>query len=181
MLPTFIASAALSNQGGSLWLLLTLALYSTICGATLELAHQRFDRARDYSTNTPTWAVRLGISRFDKLYRIALSLDRFAVGALLTVLSVLAVASGNQLGMVSIAVVFGLYLASLFNVSRRDKYSFVDPYYGERSLADRLLHDLIPNLLIPAHAMICLVLVSPHWLVPFGVFVAWRVLLPRLR
>jgi 4-hydroxybenzoate polyprenyltransferase and related prenyltransferases len=181
LLPIFIASTALTANGVTLWLLIPLALCSTVCGATLELAHQRYDRQRDSSTNTPTWAVRLGITKFDRLYKFSLTMDRFAVGAVLTVLSVLAFAGGNLIGMVSIAVVFGLYLSSFVAVSLRDKNTFVDPYYGNRTLADRLLHDLIPNLLIPAHALLCLVLLSPHWLVPFGCFVAWRVLIPRLQ
>lgn len=181
LLPIFIAAAALAANSVSLWISLPLALCSTICGATLELAHQRYDRQRDSSTNTPTWAVKLDIAKFDKLYRFALTLDRVAVGVVLTILGALAVESGNRFGMVSIAVVVGLYLSSLVAVSLRDRNAFVDPYYGTRSLADRLLHDLIPNLLIPTHALFCLVLVAPHWLVPFGCFVAWRVLLPRLR
>lgn len=181
LLPIFIASVALTSHGGSLWILVPLALCSTACGASLELAHQRYDRLRDSSTNTPTWAVRLGMVKFNELYRSALTLDRISVGGILTVLLVLAFKSGNGLDLVSVAVVSGLYLASLLAVCSRERNSLVDPYYGSRTVADRLLHDLIPNLLIPTHALLSLCSISAQWLVPLGCFIAWRVLLPRLR
>ncbi len=51
-LPILLVFAALDRFGG--WDMLAFALAVTISGATLEIAHQRYDRARDQHTHTGT-------------------------------------------------------------------------------------------------------------------------------
>jgi 1,4-dihydroxy-2-naphthoate octaprenyltransferase len=182
LLPIFIACAALATQTQTLWFVLPLALSSTICSATLELAHQRYDCEKDRGTDTCTWAVRLDLNRLERFYHAALWMDRLAVGLVISALAIMAyTAPATVVGLVSVAVISGLYLASILAIVLRKNSKLVDPYYGKRTLADRLVHDLIPNLLVPAYLLLSLAFVSPLWMSMLVLFIGWRVLLPRLR
>jgi 4-hydroxybenzoate polyprenyltransferase len=180
-LPVLLAFTAL--ESGSAWELGVFLLATTVSGATLELAHQRHDLPNDAATRTSTLAVNLGERKVDKLYRWALWADRIAVGVVLVVVVLRSQAlelKVNGPAVLSAAVIF-IYIAALLNVSvRLARGCEIDPYYGQRTMTNRILHDITPNLLIPALLLTQLAIQSPIWSIALVVFLIWRLLLPRL-
>jgi|SRR5262245_22895381 len=180
-LPVLIAFAAL--EAGTAWELWMFLLATTISGATLELAHQRHDLPNDAATQTSTLAVNLGQRKIDRIFPWALWADRIAVGVVLVV--VVLRSQGLELKVNGPAMLAGslifIYFAALLNLSvRLAKGHEIDPYYGQRTMTNRILHDIMPNLLIPAFLLTQLALQSPIWLAALLVFLLWRLLLPRL-
>jgi len=180
-LPVLIAFAALhTGTARELWMFL---LATTISGGTLELAHQRHDLPNDAITQTPTLAVNLGQKKIDRIYPWALWADRIAVGVVLIV--VVLQSQSFELNVNGPAVLAGslifIYIAALLNLSvHLAKGHEIDPYYGPKTMSNRILHDMMPNLLIPAFLLAQLALQSPIWSTALLVFLIWRLLLPRL-
>lgn len=179
-LPVLLAVAAF--QSATAWELGVFLLAATISGATLELAHQRHDRPNDAATGTSTFAVELGRAKVDSLYRRALWADRIAVGVMLVFVVVKSHTELKVSGAAALsAAVIIVYVAALVNLSVRvAKGREIDPYYGRRTMTNRILHDMTPNLLIPALLLTQLALQAPIWSVALVVFLVWRVVLPRL-
>jgi hypothetical protein len=74
-----------------------------------------------------------------------------------------------------------IYVAALVNLSLRFfKGDELDPYYGQKTIAGRIVHDILPNLLIPAYLLTQLTLQSPIWSAALLIFLIWRLLLPRV-
>jgi 4-hydroxybenzoate polyprenyltransferase len=180
-LPVLLAFTAL--ESGSAWELGVFLLATTVSGVTLELAHQRHDLPNDAATRTSTLAVNLGERKIDRLYRWALWADRIAVGVVLAVVVLRSQALELKVtgfAVLSAAVIF-IYIAALLNVSVRLARGYeIDPYYGQRTMTNRILHDMTPNLLIPALLLTQLAVQSPIWSIALVVFLIWRLLLPRL-
>jgi hypothetical protein len=149
----------------------------------LELAHQRHDLPNDAATQTSTLVVNLGELKADRLYNLALWLDRIAVGAVLAVVAL----RPHNIGLPTYAYIGAaalllfIYAAALVNLSlaffKGDK---LDPYYGQKTIAGRIMHEILPNLLIPAYLLTQLTLQSSVWSAALIVFLIWRLLLPRL-
>jgi 4-hydroxybenzoate polyprenyltransferase len=180
-LPVAIAFAAL--EAGTAWELWMFLLATTVSGATLELAHQRHDLPNDANTKTGTLAVNLGQRKIDKIYLWALWADRIAVGIVLFMVIFRSQdfeLKVNGPAVLAASLIF-IYVAALLNMSGRlIKGDEVDPYYGQRTTSDRILHDIMPNFLIPAFLLTQLTLQSPIWSTALLVFLFWRLLLPRL-
>jgi len=180
-LPVLLAFAALDRFGG--WDMIVFAVAVTISGATLEIAHQRWDRECDLSTQTGTLGVRISQARIDRLFAAALVLDKIALGAtLVTVTMGLApVAVGAWslppglalLGMYTILFAVALYETS--QASRRGE--LLDPYYSSRHSAAKLLHETMPNLVIPAYLMVLATVYQPINGLLLLAFLFWRLVL----
>lgn len=180
LLPGLIACAALTPGAyAQCWLFIAVG---TICGAVLELAHQRFDFDRDASTGTSTFAVRLGRERLDRLIDWALWMDRLALGGLLV--WVVCTIPGVQWMGLPVNLVLGipliaLYLAAFSNIAVRSlNGQQIDPYYGNRNLSDRFIHHILPGLALPAFLLCQLTAVNLFWSVALVMLLAWRFLLP---
>jgi 4-hydroxybenzoate polyprenyltransferase len=179
-LPVLIAFAAL--EAGTHWERWMFILATTISGVTLELAHQRHDLPNDAATRTSTLAVNLGQRKIDRLYTRALWVDRLAVGAVLAIVVLRPQALELKVfSNVPAGLLLFIYVAALVNLTLRFfKGDKLDPYYGQKTVAGRIVHDILPNLLIPAYLLTQLALQSPIWLAALLVFLIWRLLLPRL-
>jgi 4-hydroxybenzoate polyprenyltransferase len=155
---------------------LVLILGGTIAGFSLELAHQRFDRSKDASTGTTTFAVRLQERSLDRLCWWTFWVDRLAVGAILFVVVLSATFLLSQwIGGLLIL----MFLGAVLNIMiRLMKGQAIDPYYAQRNLADRFVHHLLPGIIIPVFLLASLSMESIVWLIPLALFLAWKLLLP---
>jgi 4-hydroxybenzoate polyprenyltransferase len=180
--PVLLTFAALEpNAGAERWL---FALAVTISGATLEIAHQRFDRARDLSTQTGTLGSRLTVAQLDRLLAIALFLDKVALGVIAVILTL--ALRPITLGPWQLSPglpLIGTYVASLGAAlyERRQaalRHDLGDPYYSVRHGAAKLLHETLPNLIAPAYLMLLAALYQPlDGLLLLAVFLFWRLVL----
>jgi 4-hydroxybenzoate polyprenyltransferase len=179
-LPVLIAFAAFEASAG--WELWLFVFATTASGAALELAHQRHDLPNDAATGTSTFAVGRGRLAMDRLYNSALWLDRSAVGVVLAVV-VLRPPAIDLKAIPSLAIAATLvliYFTVLWRACLRPAATPIDPYYGQRTLAHRILHDTLPNLLIPAFLLLHLAIDSPIWWAACLFFLIWRLALPRV-
>lgn len=180
-LPVLLAFAALGQFGG--WDMIVFALAVTVSGATLEVAHQRWDRAHDLSTQTGTWGTRTSPTQLDRLFAAALFLDRMALWAVLITFMVkfAPVAVGSlslSPGLPLVGIYVVLFVASLYETicaSRRGE--LLDPYYDSQRSATKLLHETMPNLVVPAYLMVLAAVHQPvNWLLLVA-FLFWRLVL----
>ena len=180
-LPVLLAFAALGRFGG--WDMIVFASAITVSGATLEIAHQRWDRAHDLSTQTGTLGTRTSPAKLDQLFAAALVLDRVALGAVLITMMVkfAPVAVGSlslSPGLPLVGVYVVLFVAALYETiraSRRGK--LLDPYYDSQRSAAKLLHETMPNLVVPAYLMVLAAAYQPiNWLLLVA-FLFWRLVL----
>lgn len=182
-LPVLLAFAALNQFGG--WDMAVLTAAITISGATLEIAHQRWDRARDSSTNTGTLGNRAGAATLDRLYAAALLMDKVALGAILLTFAIRIpfVTLGSwSLSPVSPLLVFYVVLlaGALYEMTQAaQRGECVDPYYsGGRSVA-KLLHETMPNLIVPGYLMALATAYQPINGLLLLTFLLWRLVLGR--
>ena len=180
-LPVLLAFAALNRFGG--WDMIIFAVAVTVSGATLEVAHQRWDRARDMSTRTGTLAARLSISDLDRILALALILDRVAIGAVLIVMRIeippmriWSWALPPALPLLGIyAVLFPAVIYEGYQASRNGQR--LDPYYASHHSAAKLLHATLPNLIMPIYLMILAAIYQPINGLLLSAFLYWRLVL----
>jgi len=154
-LPTFLAFAALNRFGHYDMLMFVLA--ATINGATLEIAHQRFDRTRDLSTQTGTLGCRTSMGKLNRLYEIALAMDKLGIGTILIILSVslspMALDRWLITGGLPLFIIYAvLLIVSFREMGQSAKNGRVyDPFYSSSRSAGKFLHETVPNLLLPIY------------------------------
>jgi 4-hydroxybenzoate polyprenyltransferase len=180
-LPILLAFAALNRFGG--WDMVIFAVTITINGATLEIAHQRWDRTRDLGTETGTLGSRRSAQQMDRLYTTALYLDKAALGAIIATIAwgIGSVSVGSWplplglplLAIYSLLLAFAIY--ETFCAARHGE--LLDPYYSTGHSASKLLHETLNNLIIPTYLIFLTSLYAPiNGLVLFA-FLFWRVVL----
>jgi 4-hydroxybenzoate polyprenyltransferase len=180
-LPVFLVFAALKRFGG--WDMIVFATAITISGATLEIAHQRWDRTRDMTTETHTLGSRLSASRLDRLYTVAILLDRTALGAILIAMALkLAPVPVRSWSLSPALPLLGVYVmlfaAALYEMILAARNGMLlDPYYSSQRTAAKLLHETMPNLVMPAYLMLVATCYQPINALPLLAFLAWRLVL----
>jgi 4-hydroxybenzoate polyprenyltransferase len=180
-LPILLAFAALSRFGGGDMILFAVA--ATISGATLEIAHQRWDRTRDLSTGTATMGGRISAGQLNQLYFVALMLDRFATGII--VLVVMLGVSQSPIGSLTVSPILllvGVYIALLLvamyeTLQTSSRGTLLDPYYSKGHSASKLLHETFSNLMMPAYLMALATIIQPINGILFLFFLFWRLVL----
>lgn len=180
-LPILLAFAALERFGG--WDMWFFTIAFTVSGATLEIGHQRFDRARDLSTRTGTLGSRISAVKLDRLYAAALFLDKIALGAILITVTVglapvavgpWSLAPGLPL-LGTYAILFVAALHETIRSSRRGE--LLDPYYSSQRSAAKLLHETLPNLVVPIYLMVLATICQPVNGLLLLAFLFWRLIL----
>ncbi|HEX7976303.1 MAG TPA: UbiA family prenyltransferase [Anaerolineales bacterium] len=183
LLPVLISFAAfVVADGWDMWL---LALALMVTGATLEIAHQRYDRERDRLARAETFAAGLSDAKIDRIYAIVLVLDKFAIGlviaidiwALRLIQTDWAWALAAILGSAYL-VLFALTLVGTFR--SLSKAEIVDPYYGPRLAIPspaQLMHETLLNFGAPLVMGIAATIRSPLYAIVLGLFLIWRVVL----
>jgi 4-hydroxybenzoate polyprenyltransferase len=176
-LPVLITFAAF--QAPITWETWVLAAALTVSGATLEIAHQRYDRVRDRITSAETFAVGLSDAQVDRLYAAALIADKLAIGACTGVMALalrrLDAPWATILAAVLVVGYVMLALATLpgawagFGVGE-----LIDPYYTHRDSIARLLHETLLNLLVPLTLGVALTVIEPLYAIALGIFLVWR-------
>lgn len=182
-LPILLTFATLNGFSG--WDMIVFALAITISGATLEIAHQRFDRAHDLSTQTGTLGSRMRATKLDRVFATALLLDKIALGAILITITVglAPVAVGAWLfspGLPLLGVYALLFVAALYEtIQSRRCGELLDPYYSSQRSATKLLHETLPNLVLPTYIMTLATVYQPiNGLLLLG-FLFWRLVLGK--
>ena len=180
--PVLLTFAALEpTAGAERWL---FALAVTVGGATLEIAHQRFDRARDLSTQSGTLGSRMTAAHLDQLLAVALLLDKAALGVILltitlTLSPITLGAWRLSPGLPLIGIYAALLGAALYEMRQAASLDDrADPYYSARRGAAKLLHETLPNLIAPTYLMLLAALYQPfNGLLLLAAFLFWRLVL----
>lgn len=178
-LPIMLTFAVLNRFGG--WDMIVFALSVTISGVTLEIAHQRYDRMRDMSTQTGTLGSRMQNTKLDRLYSTALILDKIAVGAVILTITVgiAPITIGYwslSPGLLLIGIFAVLFAGSLYESVKSSRQGEIfDPYYSTQRSAAKLLHETFLNLIVPAFLMILATVYQPVNGLLLAAFLFWRV------
>jgi 1,4-dihydroxy-2-naphthoate octaprenyltransferase len=182
-LPIMLTFAVLNRFGG--WDMIVFSVALTVSGATLEIAHQRFDRLRDISTQTATLGARMRTKKLNRLFSIALFLDKIALSAILVTITVgiKPVTIGNlklSAGCPLLAIYALLFSFALYEANRSLKRGeLLDPYYSSGRSASKLLHETLPNLIIPLYLMLLAAIYQPQTVILLFAFVLWRLVLGK--
>lgn len=180
-LPILLTFAALNRFGG--WDMLVFVVAVTISGATLEIAHQRWDRARDLSTQTGTLGTRTAVARLDRLYTAAIFLDKIAIGAILVAVTaeiapVMVGPWSLSPGLPLLGTYVILFVVAMYETSLASQQGeLLDPYYSSHRSAAKLLHETLPNLVIPAYLMLLAAIYQPINGLLLLAFLFWRLVL----
>jgi hypothetical protein len=150
--------------------------FATIFGATLEVGHQRYDRAADLKSGTATFCAQHSEALINKVYSAISWLERITVGLVLALMwSAAAHSIVLKICAGFLVTVYGVSLCFSFQrlLAKRD----ADAWYGARPLDLRFIHNVIPNLLIPLCLLLHLSTCSPAWMLMLVWILAWRLLL----
>jgi len=180
-LPVLLTFAAMGRFGR--WDMIVFAIANTISGATLEVAHQRYDRTRDLSTHTNTFGTHINTAKLNRLYAAALLLDKMALGAVLITISVgiaplslFAVWIGLGLPLLTIYLV--LLSIALFETTRSSASGeLLDPYYTTKHSANKLLHETMPNFVVSTYLLLLTTVFQPVNGILLLAFLYWRLVL----
>jgi 4-hydroxybenzoate polyprenyltransferase len=181
--PVLLTFAAMRRFGS--WDMIVFVIANSISGATLEIAHQRYDQARDLSTRTNTFGTRLSSAKLDRLYSAALFSDKMAIGAVLVSISVGIAQLGppaSWIGLVYplIAIYLILLLIAYLEIIRSSmRGEFLDPYYSLKRSANKILHETMPNLIVPSFLLLLLTLLQPVNGILLLTFLYWRLALGK--
>lgn len=155
-----------------------LAAISTICGASVEIAHQIHDYETDRLSQLQTFAVTIGYERACTLMRILVLLSVVCIGAFLE-LSVhrllLVFDHGNQESVI-LSVVTVMYALVIIKIQRALFTQHLNPYYSRQSNSANWALDRIPHLLLPTMLLSTLAYVDPRWALTLCMFIFWRVI-----
>ena len=182
-IPVLLTFAAMGRFGR--WDMILFAVANSISGATLEIAHQRYDRARDLSTQTRTFGTRLSSAKLERLYSAALFLDKMALGAVLLAISfgiaqLSPAASWIGLGLPLLTIYLILWLIAYFEIIRSSiRGKLLDPYYSSKRSANKLLHETMPNLVVPGYLLLLLTVFQPINGILLLAFLYWRLTLGK--
>ena len=178
-LPVFIAFAAFERLGSlDMW---GLALALTVSGATLEIAHQRYDRLRDASAHAHTFAVGLS-TKIDRTYAVAVVLDKLAIGLVVALVFWDLAAMGRAWSFTlagGVSVVYLVLLMTTLPTALRaiGGSTIQDPYYSEGRSAAQLLHQTLPNFVLPMTLVFAAMLLMPQYGIVLVLFGIWRIIL----
>jgi 4-hydroxybenzoate polyprenyltransferase len=181
-LPVMLAFVALGRTGTADVVVFMAA--ATVSGATLELAHQRWDRARDRETQTGTFGASTARPALDRLYGAALLCDKLIIGAVTITIAVgiapLFHAANPLLPGLPLLGIYGVFLAASLREtiasSTRDG-RLLDPYYGGGRTWSKLLHETFSNLILPAYLLLLVTIAYPAGVVLLAAFLFWRLVL----
>jgi 4-hydroxybenzoate polyprenyltransferase len=179
--PMLIAFSAMARFGH--WDMAVFAIANSISGATLEIAHQRYDRAKDLSTRTETFGARIVSNKLDRLYAAALIFDKLAIACVVITVSLVLSVLGrafywNASAYILPAVYLVIALAAILENKREAAHgSFLDPYYSKGHSANKILHETVPNLIVPGYLLLSLAMRAPLDLILLAVFLYWRLVL----
>jgi hypothetical protein len=180
-LPVMITFAAFDRFGKMDMIAFIFA--NTVSGATLEIAHQRWDRLRDLQTGTKTFGTQISEEKLGRLYFASLLMDKMAIGVV-----IVTVITGIYITFPGVnALIAGIPLAVAYTVltvfamnemsKQKTNSQFLDPYYSQGKSANKLLHETLPNLLIPAYLLFLITLAQPVNSILLVVFLYWRIVL----
>jgi len=181
-LPIFLAFAAFNRFGG--WDMVIFAIAVTISGATLEIAHQRWDRTRDLSTGTNTLGSRMSSDKLDQIYATALILDEIFLGIVLLTMTVnigpFEIGSWLVWPLVPLFAVYVLLFAGVM-VERiqikKQQNVLLDPYYSEQRSAAKFMHETLSNLVLPLYLLMVATFLQPINGILLIAFLFWRLVL----
>ena len=181
-LPVGLTFIVFGKAGGLNMYLWIFAL--TISGVTLEIAHQRWDRSRDSSTQAPTFATRISSGKIDKIYAYAVLMDQLAVGLAVGLVSWTFLTYKiwwSTVLAISCLLIYLILLILLLPKSWRATGGgpVLDPYYGEGQLITRLLHEILPNFILPILLIAVMTQFSPFYTLWLALFLFWRVVLGK--
>lgn len=180
-LPILLAFAVLNRFGG--WDMVVFVLAITISGATLEVAHQRYDRPRDLSTQTGTLGARIAATKLDRIFAMALFMDKIALGAIMAIITVELAPVPVGLwslspGLPLLGIYILLFAAALYETIRSQQSGeLLDPYYSSRRSATKFLHETLPNLIAPTYLMALATIYYPLNGILLLAFLFWRLVL----
>lgn len=176
-LPVFLAFAAMGELGRPD--MFVFALASSVTGATLELAHQRFDRARDLGTQTATFGTRISLTKLTRIYGAALHFDKLTLALVLLCINAGLAGAFPETHLLLALPLWGTYLALLGMslVESRRATEFVDPYYSGQRTSSTLIHHTLPNVVLPGYLLLLLTLLVPFNAVVLALFGLWRLAL----
>jgi len=180
-LPVCLAFAVFGRFGE--WDMAVMALAITTSGATLEIAHQRWDRIRDAGTRTRTFGARISATRLDWTFVAAILCDKAAVGSVV-VTATLMLESVTLHGWMLrpglpllglYAILVSLSLVEMGRAWRRGE--ILDPYYSTERSASKLLHETFSNLVLPVYLLSLATYAYPVNGFLLVIFAFWRVVL----
>jgi 4-hydroxybenzoate polyprenyltransferase len=179
-LPVLLVFTVFEHSGGLNMWLWVLAL--SISGATLEIAHQRYDRTRDAQTYAQTFAVRMSSQRIDHLYAVALLFDKCSVGIQVSLvcwtLFTMAIWWSQIPAVIGLVAYLVLIILTLPKSSASLRGGEIqDPYYSTGRSKTRILHETLPNLLLPLLLITVMTIRFPIYVFAFILFIVWRIFL----
>jgi len=181
-LPVILTFAAMDKLGELSMIPFIFA--STVSGVTLEIAHQRWDRSRDSQTRTSTFGARTDIYRLDRIYFVALFIDKIAIGVV--VITIAFGVSGVFRGFAAVipsipltAIYITVLILALREMSKERKQNnqILDPYYSQSKSFNKLLHETLPNFVIPSYLLFLATIIQPINALLFFAFLYWRIVL----
>jgi 4-hydroxybenzoate polyprenyltransferase len=179
-LPVLLAFTVLIGFGGKdMWL---IAVALTVSGATLEIAHQRHDNLLDASSGAHTFGASISVKKLDRVYGIAVLLDKVAVGVLVA-LVVTSLFSKNSWWSILLAAIVGLIYSMLFFITLPQAIkacsdgTIQDPYYSQNRTSATLLHTTISNFFLPLVLILVLCALDIFYISILMIFIFWRMVL----
>jgi hypothetical protein len=180
-LPVMITFAAFDRFGKMDMIAFIFA--NTVSGATLEIAHQRWDRLRDLQTETKTFGTQINEEKLDRLYFVSLLMDKIAIGVVVVtvITGIYRVFHGVNALVSGVPLAIAYTVLAVFATNEMSKQKtgsqFLDPYYSQGKSANKLLHETLPNLLIPAYLLFLITLTQSVNVILLVVFLYWRIVL----
>jgi 4-hydroxybenzoate polyprenyltransferase len=180
-LPVLLTFSAFDVSGWDMWV---LALALSISGATLEIAHQRYDRERDRITRATTFAAVIDERRLNRIYTIAVVLDKLAIGSVITIAIIALLRAEIEWGR-ALAVGLGIAYLALLMVTLKDSLDALagrgvdDPYYGMRigPSPSQMLHETLLNFALPVCLGVAVTVMNPLYGILLALFLLWRLAL----
>ena len=152
-------------------------IYILLRGAISDINHQMEDYQNDRATDTQTYAVKFGLSRLEKVFKIILSLERYVLLALLFVFMI-RLSEHRWLGfpVFTIPMVTYLFLLLLGLITySRQKDLDTNPFAEEKNIF-QLIHLVFPNIFLPVFFILVLTMINPL----FSIFLLLYIFLFRL-
>lgn len=182
-LPVFLSFAAMDRFGGLEMIFFSIA--STISGATLEIAHQRWDRLRDQKTESHTFGVQTEQDKLERIYTKGLLADKAAQGMIVIVIAVNTYGIFDMLlwkiWVLTPPVLFAILICAsqIESDKYRDNGELLDPYYTSERTANKLLHETTVNFIIPTYLLLSLTYLQMSMGLILFIFLFYRIVMGR--